>query len=219
MFDNLKKNLFLIRCDLLMDEGLRNGDIVPFEDDLYERLSKVYFGGFPISINIKYLRPTKTPGHCEDRSMFITMGFDDALWVVGDLKKFELKYGKENAWHNWVERDGWVYDTTLLYKFKKELYYKIYLPTNVRSRSAEEYKKHEWYQDIVTTTIEDLKPGGRKRTHLCMSIPLIHEIASMSNNKDFIDEVEQHLKLIEYDHEQIMSELDASIANLRKNGR
>ena len=28
-----------------------------FEDDLYDRLSKVYFNGIPVSIQIKYLNP------------------------------------------------------------------------------------------------------------------------------------------------------------------
>ena len=210
MFDMLSKKLYFVRHDLLISQGLNNGTIVPFEDDLYKRLDKVYFNGIPMSIQIKYLRPTTAPGQCEDRSLFIAMGFDDDLWVSGDQKDLELKYGKQSAWHFWIEHDGWVYDPTLLYKFKKELYYKIYLPTNLIYRMPDEYKKSEIYQNVVNTTIDDLRPGGKDRYHLCVSIPLVQGSAEMSINEDFINDLEKHLKMIEYDYKQIRDELDSS---------
>lgn len=207
MFDNLYKKLYFFKRRLLITEGLTNGTIVPFEEELYERLSKVYFNGYPLSMQIRYLRPIAGPGKCDDRSWFITMAFDDALWVSGDIKSLELKYGKENAWHYWVEYDGWVYDPSSLYKFKKEVDYKIYMPTNVEVHTAEEYKNHEWYQGIVNTTIDDLKPGGKERYHLCVTIPLVQGIAQMSGNQKFINELNEYLKNIEYDHKQITEEL------------
>ena len=210
------KNLYFLRCKLLFSEGLRNGSIVPFDEDLYKRLSKVYFNGIPMSIQIKYLRPMWSPGQCEDRSLFIAMGLDNALWVCGEQKDLELNYGKKSAWHYWVEHDGWVYDPTLLYKFKKELYYKIYMTTNVQSRTFEEYKQIDWYQDIINTTLEDLKPGGKDRCHLCVSIPLVQNIARMSGSQEFVDELDEHLRLIEYDHKQVVDELHASIRNFTK---
>ena len=57
MLENLKKKLYFIKHDLLINEGIKNGDIMPFEDDLYERLSKIYFNGYPMSLQIKYLKP------------------------------------------------------------------------------------------------------------------------------------------------------------------
>ena len=215
MFENTKKELYFFKLNLLFNQGIRNGDILPFEDDLYERLSKIYFNGIPLSIQIKYLKPKISPGNCEDRSWFITMGFEDALWVSGDNKDLELNYGKNGAWHFWVEHDGWVYDPTLLYKFKKELYYKIYLPKNIIYRRPEEYKKSPIYQSIVKTTIDDLIPGGKERYHLCVTIPLVKGIAEMSGNADFIKELEQHLEEIEYDYKEITDELNSSIDKIR----
>ena len=214
MFDSLKKQLFFIRYRLLIAEGLRNGTVLPFEDDLYERLSKIYFNGYPLSILIKYLRPTSGLGQFNDRSWFITMAFEDALWVSGDLKDLELNYGKQSAWHFWVEHDGWVYDPSLLYKFRKDVYYKIHMITNVKVRTAEEYKNHEWYQNIINTKIEDLKPGGKDRYHLCVSIPLVRGIAEMSDNQTFKDELNQYLMDIEYNYEDICDELNGSISKL-----
>ena len=211
---SLKKKLYFYRCELLWAYGRKNGLIMPFEDELYKRLNKIYFNGIPMSIHIKYLRPKMSPGQCEDRSLFITMGLDNALWVCGDQKDLELNYGKNSAWHYWVEYDGWVYDPTLLLKFKKELYYKIYMSTNIQSRSAEEYKKISWYQEIINTKIEDLRPGGKERCHLSVSIPLIQRIAEMSENKDFRDELDEHLKLIKYDYRQVLDQLNDSTLNL-----
>ena len=219
MLENLKKKLYFIKHDLLINEGIKNGDIMPFEEDLYERLSKIYFNGYPMSLQIKYLKPQFGPGQCQDRSLFITMGFDDALWVSGDNKDLEYNFGKKNAWHFWVEHNGWVYDPTLLYKFKKEVYYKIYDPTNLIYRNPEDYKKSELYLPIVNTTIDDLKPGGKERYHLCVSIPFIQGIAEMSGNQDFIDELNEYLELIEYDYQQISDELDNSIRNIMIKGR
>lgn len=214
MLKKVKKELYFLKMKLLISQGLNNGSIVPFEDVLYENLSKVYFNGYPLSLQIKYLKPTIPPGQCEDRSWFITMAFEDALWVSGDVKDLELKYGKDGAWHFWVEHDGWVYDPSSLYKFKKELYYKIFMPTNVIVRTPDVYKKHEWYQSVVNTKIDDLRPGGKERCHLCVSIPLIQGIADVSGNKDFIDELDKHLKDIEYDYEQIRDDLDQSTDDL-----
>lgn len=216
MFDNLYKRLYFLKMRLLIAQGLTNGNVVPFEKTLYEKLSKVYFSGYPLSLQIKYLIPTSGPGQCEDRSWFITMAFDDALWVSGDLKQLELDYGKKSAWHFWVEHDGWVYDPTSLYKFKKELYYKIFMPTNVIVRTSDVYKKHEWYQNVVNTTIDDLRPGGKERYHLCVSIPLIKGIADMSGNQQFVDELDEYLKNIEYDYEQIRNDLYKSTSDLHR---
>ncbi len=214
--DNLKKRLYFLRCELLFSEGLRNGSIVPFEEDLYKRLNKVYFNGYPLSIQIRYLRPLVSPGQCEDRSWFITMGFEDAFWVSGDIKTLELNYGKKSAWHFWVEHDDWVYDPTLLYKIRKELYYKMYIPKNVIVRRPEQYKKDEWYQEVINTTVDDLKPGGKDRCHLCVSIPLVQNIARMSGSQEFVDELDEHLRLIKYDHKQVVDELNTSIRNFTK---
>lgn len=214
MLKEIMRELYFVRLNLLFKEGLKKGDILPFEDELYDRLSKVYFNGYPLSIQIKYLKPKFSPGQCEDRSWFITMGFEDALWVSGDNKDLELNYGKSGAWHFWVEHDGWVYDPTLLYKIKKELYYKMYMCKNVIVRYPSQYKQDEWYQEVVGTTIDDLRPGGKDRCHLCVSIPLLVHAAEHSSFPDFLEEVNKHLKLIEYDHKQISDELNESVSEL-----
>ena len=210
----LSKKLYFVRRDLLISQGLRNGNIVPFDEDLYERLSKIYFAGIPVSINIRYLKPFIHEGHCDDRSLFIIMGFENAVLVRGYQKGLELKFGKENSWHYWVEHDGWVYDPTLLHKFEKELYYKIYEPSGVKYFNADEYKNHPLYQGVVDTKIDDLKPGGKDRHHLLMSVPLIYGIAKMSDDPNFLSELDSYLQMVEWDYDQAEEQLNASILAL-----
>lgn len=218
MFDTIKKHLYFIRLKILMNEGIIKREILPFEDSLYERLSKVYINGIPMSIQIKYLRPTTSPGQCEYRSLYIAMGFDDARWVCGDVKNLELLYGGKIAWHYWVEHDGWVYDPTSLRRFKKELYYKMYMPKNIKSWGKEKYSNSKIYQDIVKNKIEDLMPGGKERYQLCETIPFIQEIAEtkaqISGDDSFLRELNEYLKEIEYDYEQIRYELYSSSDDL-----
>ena len=92
--------------------------------------------------------------------------FDDAILVRGDDKDLDLKYGKDDAGHGWIEMDNYVYDPLLMMRFDKDLYYEIYRPTNVSKYTKDEYcsikKCQEHCNDIKNTTIDDFKPFGKK---------------------------------------------------------
>ena len=210
MLANLKKNLFFMRLRLLQDNGVKKGELRLFENDLYYRLSLVYFDGIPLSFYFKYLILTMT-SHLQfkEKSLLLTMGFDDAKLVCGNLKNLELLHGKEGAQHYWVENDGWVYDTAFLYRFKKELYYKMYIPSDVKSYSKEEYSKNKWYQDVVNTKIEDLLPGGRCRNNMSL-ISSAYEVASyeaeIEGDDTFLIQLNEYLDRIQLNYEQIEKE-------------
>lgn len=208
IIEKAKYDLYMIKYNALFQSGVKKGLIHPFEQDLYDRLSRVYFCGIPLSISLKYLKPTSVPGKCYDRSLFITMGFTDAILVRGDQKDLALRYGQADAGHGWVEHDGWVYDPSSLLKIRKDLYYEMFSPNNVFYYKPEEYACSEMYKDITKITIDDLRPKGSKRLELCTTIPLIQGIADMSNNGDFINELNNHLNSIGYDYIQITDELN-----------
>lgn len=209
MFDNIKKKLYFLKMDLLFYKGIKEGKIMPFDEEFYKKMSNKYIACIPISIRIKYLKPLLPPGQCIDRSLYMFICFDDALLVRADLKDLELAYGKNDAIHGWIEIGNYVYDPSLTLRFDKDLYYKIYSPTNIRKETKEDYKKvnSSFYDEVRSTTIEDFQPGGRKRTDLCLTIPFIKEIAELSNNDDFKKEVNEYLELIQYDEKQIQEEL------------
>ena len=209
MFDNLKKGLYFSKMQLLFNKGLAEGKIVPFDDEFYEKMSHTYFNCIPIYMHIKYLKPIVGPGKCYDRSLFMFFCFDDALLVRANNKDLELRFGKENAGHGWIEIGNYVYDPSLLMRFEKDLYYKIYSPTNIFKATKEDYIKvnGSYYDDVKNTSIEDFKLGGKKRTDLCVSIPLVRGIAEHSSDENLKKELDAYLTSIQYDEKQVYEEL------------
>ena len=213
MFDNIKKRLFFSKMQLLFKKGVENGDIVPFDDEFYEKLNHTYISCLPVSIHMKYLKPIVAPGKCYDRSLYMFFCFPNAVLVRGDDKDLELRYGKENAGHGWIEIDGYCYDPSLLLRFKKQTYYEIYKPYNISKTTAKEYKdccdsNKRLYEDIVNTKLSDFQPNGRKRTDLCVMIPLVQGIAEMGTDVDFKRELNEYLESIHYDERQVYEEMN-----------
>ena len=221
MFETAKLKLFLHRLLQLAREGLNKGKIVPFDDSFYEELNHTYISGLPVSIHIKHLKPVDGDvGKCYDRSLYMFFCFDDAKLVRADIKYLELRYGKDHAGHGWIERGNYVYDPSMLARVDKDLYYKMYMPSNIKKFTKEDYCAIEGnkklYEDIVETTIDDFKPYGKKRTDLATTIPLLLSIAKMSENKDFEAELGEWLSTIEYDEKEVLDELYSGIPYIKK---
>ena len=132
----------------------------------------------------------------------------------------ELRFGKEYAGHGWIEIGDYVYDPSLTLRFDKDLYYKIYNPSNVYKYTKKEYREinKKYYDMIKNTTISDFQPGGSKRTDLCTVIPLIRQIAEYSCDENFKKDLDEYLSLIQYDEKQVYEELVSKCNSLiRKN--
>ena len=218
MFDKLRKNLYFNRLNQLFMSGLEEGRIVPFDDTLYKEMSSTYVAGLPVSIHIKYLKPIIPPGKCYDRSLYMFFCFDDALLVRGDNKDLEFKFGKDNAGHGWIERDNYVYDPTLLMRFDRDLYYKIYKPTNIIKANKYEYCSkescRELYEDVTSTTLDDFRTSGTKRFELITTIPVLRCIAENSEDERFISELEEFLTAVNYDEVEISKDLNEKVKQL-----
>ena len=208
MLKYFKKELYFYKMNLLFNKGLLNDKISFFDDELYDKMNNTYISCIPVSIHIKYLKPILPPGKCYDRSLYMFFCFDDAVLVRADVKDLELMYGKEKAGHGWIEIGNYVYDPSLLMKFEKDLYYKIYSPTNINKITIEDYIKvnQNYYDEVKKTSVSDFRPGGRKRTDLCVTIPLIKAIAEDSNDDGLKRELNEYLSLIEYDEKQVHEE-------------
>jgi len=211
MLNKIKKELYFLKAQLLFNQGIKEQKIVPFDEEFYEKMKHTYFNGIPISMHIKYLRAPKTMtiGKCYDRSLYMFFCFDDALLVRGDNKYLELRFGKENAGHGWIEIDDYVYDPTLLLRFDREVYYKIYNPTNVKRITKEEYIKTNgsYYDDVRNTKFSDFRPDGSKRVDLLVTIPLVKGIAECSHDEKFLKDLNEYLSLIQYDEKQLHDEM------------
>lgn len=127
-----------------------------------------------------------------------------SILVRGNIKTLEYKYGKEKSRHGWIEMDDYVYDPTSLYKYKKDLYYKIYEPTNITKITTEDYikeKKEEYYK--TKKALEDYLQDGDNRIDLYSLIPILEEIVLLTN-----EEIENYFKLIKYNKETFEEEIE-----------
>lgn len=216
MLDILKNELYFRKMHLLYKKGIEDGSIVPFDEDFYKKMSHTYISCLPVSIHIKYLKPIMGPGKCYDRSLYMFFCFKNAVLVRGDTKDLELKYGKESAGHGWIEIGDYCYDPSLLCKFKRDVYYRMYKPYNISKTTLEEYINYnkgcckQFYENIVNTKLEDFLPNGSKRLDLCMTIPLVQGIAENGKDENFKTELKDYLELIQYDERQLFEELDNS---------
>lgn len=212
MFKNLKRELYFAKMALIYEKGLTEGSIVPFDDEFMEHLNNKFFNGVPVSMHMKYLKPIMPPGQCYDRSFYMFCCFDDVLLVQGDNKDLELRYGKDHAWHAWIERGDYVYDPSIMKRFDKDLYYKMFMPKNIVKRAKEEYCSSEEskkiYDSIADSKVEDYMPNGKNRTSLLVSLPLVMGIADVEGNEEMKKELDAWLERIDYDPEQIHNQAE-----------
>lgn len=221
MLENLKGQLYLHRKQILLDKGYKEGKIVYFDDELYSKMNNAFCYCIPVSMYIKYLKPLDGMlGKCFDRSIYMFFCFDDALFVCGDSKDLEVRYGKRLSRHGWVEMGDYVYDPSMLLRFEKDLYYKIYMPKNITKLSKEQYCSSEdsieLYNDVRNTSIEDFRPHGKKRLELFNKMPLLKSAAEMLGRDDFIRDLYEYLELIQYDEEQLLEEFNSKIEQVCK---
>jgi len=189
--DKKQKPTFLDYGVYLANKGLAEGEAQPFPKEVYERLSHYIFYGLPVSIEIKYLMPLVGPGKCYERSWLLTMAFDECYLVRGDLKDYGISYGKEHAGHGWVEADGWIYDPTSLYRYKKDLFYKIHKPRRVVKIAKPKFQNDEEYKKCASPKIE--------KQSLLIKILITYAIAELREDKDFINEIAEYLRNLGYD--------------------
>ena len=195
MLANLRKNLYFRALKIKMQQGLNNGTIVPFEQDLYDRLDNIYFCGATLSIWLKYLKPTYgMPGQCEDRSLFIAAGLQGATLVRADLKNLELLYGKDDSWHFFASYNGWIYDPSSLYRFREDVYYDLFRPSNVQRFESEDYKNSYSYLSITDTTLEDLQTFNSKKVWFYSGLKGVMAIAALSQDENFKQELRSMLE-------------------------
>ena len=131
----MKWDLHSYKQKVLLIWGLKNGLITPYDDQLIEKLRKVYYGGIPASVIL--LSDGMTNGHCYDRALLMSRAFlddeDDVRLLYADIDSLKLnpKFISDSplyADHCIVERitkDGkhLIYDTSAGFVYDKKLYW------------------------------------------------------------------------------------------------
>lgn len=220
MKESLKEVLYFAKFSKLWNEGIAKGLILPIEDEVYQRLDNLFFCSLPISIIIKYLKPNTDLGKCMDRSWLLSAAFENPTLVHADLKYLALKDSSRAPFHYWIENDGWVYCSFSLLKYKKELFYKMYVPTRRRVQSKQELLQNSEYQKILNSSLQSLlDPTCFDRFYLNVSLPLAEGIARNYGNQKFIDALEEYKKKVDYDYGRICQDMNNAIEEKLRTGK
>lgn len=151
-FQKMKWDLHCKKARLLTMWGLINGCVMPYDDELIERLRKVYYGGIPASVML--LSNAMTNGHCYDRALLMARAFlgddDDVQLLYASINSLRLnpKFTSDSplyADHCIVERttkDGrhLIYDTSSGFIYDKKFYWLIEKPKVRKVNSKESIK-------------------------------------------------------------------------------
>ena len=125
----------------------------------------------------------------------------------------EYNYGKGHGGHGWVEIDNFVYDPSLMLRFDKDTYYRLYGCSNVKKMDRDTYfaQNGDYVDKYVSYSLEDFKPNGKRRLELGVLIFQLKSLSRMVRDKQFADDLDNYLSLVEYDEEQIRDERDRFI--------
>lgn len=200
MNDIMKKKIYFAKMKLLYRKYSYEGKITSFDDEIFELMKGTIVACLPVYLYIKYSKYLFARGTCHDRSLYMFLALDDAFWVHGDNKDLEYLYGKEGACHSWIERGDYVYDPSLMLRFDKDVYYKLYCPCEIIKTDKDTYvKEHSSFIfDNSTRNFDDFRPGGIRRHQLGILIEFTKNIAKYSQNEDFIKELNEYLETVLY---------------------
>ncbi len=216
MFDVLRKKLYFAKYRILFNKYYDEGLITEFEDEILEKMSSTIIACLPVSIYIKYSNLLFSKETCYDRSLYMFLALDDAVLVRGENIDLIYNYGEEHGGHGWVEIGDYVYDPSLMLKYRKDVYYKLFQCSDVFKIDKDSYMKdHKEFYDVhATTDFDEFKPGGKRRLELGILIRQHRALASLSQNADFQKDLQAYLDKIEYDPIQIQEERNRIVEEL-----
>jgi hypothetical protein len=219
MFDELRKKLYFAKFKVLGAKATQEGKIMDFDDEIYEKMKSTIITCFPVSFYIKHSKHMFPIGTCYDRSLYMFLALDNAVLCRGNNKDLEYNYGKGHGGHGWVEVGDYVYDPSIMLKFDKETYYKLYGTTDIMRVDKETYlKEHKDFVDLVVSTdFNEFRPGGKRRLELGILVIQVLALAKMIDDEEYKKDLQEYLELIEYDADQIQRERDAVIQEMLHN--
>ena len=214
--DKIKNKLYFKRLELLFNKAVNEGKITEFDQEIYDLMDGTIIACLPVSLYIKYSKYLFPEGTCYDRSLYMFLALDNAVLVRGNNKDLEVRYGKGHGGHGWIEIGDYVYDPSLMLKFDKATYYKIYGCSDVRKTDKATYEKEhkEFIDDNVSNDFNDYKPGGSKRLQLGVLIMQVKALSTFIGDDNFTRELNEYLSFIEYDEKQIQEEREKALRKM-----
>lgn len=209
----IKWDLFQKKYKFLLLYGLSKGLVIPYSDELIEKLRKVSYGGIPASVVL--LSNAMTNGHCYDRALLMARAFledeGDVKLLYGDIDsiKYNPKFISESpsyADHCFVERttkDGrkFILDTSGGFVIDKDFYWKMEKPKIRHVNDKAAIKKFVEEDEAICPTDID-----RDKFSSLLILPLLEttfgrptEMYSVKGIELLQREIEHYKKRINYD--------------------
>ena len=223
---NLKWYLHQKKANLLYSWGLKNGKINAYDEELIQKLRKVYYGGIPASVIL--LSDGMTNGYCYDRALLMSRAFLDdegdvkLLYATIDSLKLNPKFISDDplyAYHCIVERttkEGkhLIYDTSSGFIYDKNLYWKMENPKVRHVNNKESIKK--FLEEDEEHYPEDLE---RDKYIAPLILPMIEmtfgkptEMYSLKGIELLQREIEYYKNTIKYN--DVVDEIDKDMKRL-----
>ena len=129
----------------LLIQAYKEHKIEPYEEELIDNLRKQTFNGIPITVLL--FTNFLCKGECYVCSVNLSRGMDHFHLVHGDINC--IKKNDEYPNHSWVEKDGFVYDTTDGFKWDKKLYYELFEPIVYEVYDENSAQNYPFYQSVI----------------------------------------------------------------------
>lgn len=135
---------------------------------------------------------------CHFVTIQLTRAMDNFALVTGNVSSFKYE---EFGNHSWIEKNGYVYDTTRGLRYKKECYYKMYKPQIVKVLNQDNCNDdvvYKEYADLGCSTVEN----ERRNLELTFKmLEFLEKLRPTLNGKRLLEEIEQYRKENPYTEE------------------
>ena len=169
-FVNVEWDIYLKKLDYLLNMGLDDGDVTIYDDALIDNLRNIYIGEIPASIII--MMKDYCNGLCLYRSLLIAAALqnDNFKLIKANtntlrknpelIAKAEYNDNQNFYTHYFIEYidetgDEWIYDTSLMFKIDKELYYDMENPEIIEIIKPTDVYEYTLFKDIINNKVMD----------------------------------------------------------------
>lgn len=167
------------------------GDVISeeYDEEFMNCLRKEKCNGIPLHILVLsyYL--------CRKNCHFVTIQFTRVMdkfdLVTANISSYP--YDK-NGNHSFIEKDGWVYDTTKGFKYKKEDYYKMFKPQIIKVLNEDTYINDNVYMYYLTLGTQPVENERRNLELTFKMLEYLEKIRPTINGERLLMEIEKYRK-------------------------
>lgn len=158
-----------------------------YDNDFIDSLRDKICNGIPLHIlALSYYLCRK---NCHFVAVQLTRGMDTFNLVRGNVSRWA--YDKDGN-HSWIEKDGFVYDTTLGLKYKKGDYYKAFNPQIIRVLNEDTYIDDNIYMYFLTSGMQIVENERRNLELTFKMLEYLEKLKPTTNGKRLLNEIEKY---------------------------